>query len=114
MPLNGIRFTEDVPIQDSKQHRWRDFDDKFRFYLQGVFQLSLPIFSTKMKKKNCCMIMLNIDFLSIYDVMYEDNDYCDAGGAMWDPISDDNLSSLDPFTANQTNQKINKNGNEMI
>ena len=37
MPLNGIRFTEDVPIQDSKQHRWRDFDDKFRFYLQGVF-----------------------------------------------------------------------------
>ena len=57
--------------------------------------------------------MLNIDFLSIYNVMYEDNDYCDAGGAMWDPISDDNLSSLDPFTANQTNQKINKNGNEM-
>ena len=45
--------------------------------------------------------------------MYEDNDYCDAGGAMWDPISDDNLSSLDPFTANQTNQKINKNGNEI-
>ena len=46
--------------------------------------------------------------------MYEeDNDYCDAGGAMWDPISDDNLSSLDPFTANQTNQNINKNGNEI-
>ena len=51
------------------------------------------------------MIMLNIDFLSIYNVMYEDNDYCDAGGAMWDPISDDNLSSRDPFHANQTNPK---------
>ena len=25
--------------------------------------------------------------------------------AMWDPISDDNLSSLDPSTANQTDQK---------
>ena len=24
---------------------------------------------------------------------------------MWDPIYDDNLSSLDPFHANQTNQK---------
>ena len=29
---------------------------------------------------------------------------CDVW-AMWDPIYDDNLSSLDPFHANQTNHK---------
>ena len=33
-----------------------------------------------------------------------DNDYCDVC-AIWDPISDDNLSSRDPFHANQTNPK---------
>ena len=35
-----------------------------------------------------------------------DNDYCDVC-AIWDPISDDNLSSRDPFHANQTNPKKN-------
>ena len=40
----------------------------------------------------------------IKKVEYYDNDYCDVC-AMWDPISDDNLSSLDPSTADQTNQK---------
>ena len=83
------------------------------FIYRAFFQLLLPIFSTKMEQTCCMRIMIYFDSLSIYNVMYEDNDYCDAGGAMWDPISDDNLSSLDPFTANQTNQKINKNGNEM-
>ena len=52
MPLNRIRFTEDVPIQDSKQHRWRDFDDKFRFYLQGVFLAVPPNFQYQNEEKN--------------------------------------------------------------
>ena len=55
MPHNRISFTEYVPIQDNKQHRWTNCDDKFGFYLQGVFK--------------CLWIMIYIDFILIYNVM---------------------------------------------
>ena len=50
------------------------------------------------------MTIMLMMIMSIKKNEYYDNDYCDVC-AMWDPISDDNLSSLDPSTADQTNQK---------
>ena len=47
---------------------------------------------------------VNDDYVNKKINEYCNNDYCDVC-AMWDPISDDNLSSLDPSTADQTNQK---------